>query len=857
MLIRHFKILALMLLTIGIATFSCSPVKYIPNGTYIVDKNRIKIQDSKIKLSKLKKNAQPEALQKVLGIYALRARIYILVNPAKDAEREQKKQAKLNKYNDKQDRKFEKKTARIQNKRNIYFNKYTRLNSENDTTGFKKAFEKYLEYEYKLNYLTINAVDLKNAKHKSRINNFADIIKKLGQEPQLCDTFLIKHTISQFEIYMQNNGYLRPKITYSIDTLKNKKRRVRINYLIKANEPLTITSVSYNIPEDTEFMNLFMNHPSLRIKTGKIINIDELENFRNNYSEMLRENGYYYFSKQLINFTIDTTNNRYTTAALSVNFNTNVDKAKIYKQWHIRNVYIFNDFSPQIALTDSNYTKNTDTSVAYLEYQQPIFIIKKHKDIIKPKYLTKEIYIFPDSLYSLNAVRQTYSHLSKFKIYKLVNIEFDEISNSSDSNLLDCQIKLSPDNYTNWSIETYASRNSLNIGASADLTFTHNDLFRGGEILDISSQISLGHQKTNTSDDATKLLNAQEYNLNLKLTVPRLLIPFKSSNFIRRNNPRTIMSLFFSYQNRPEYNMLQTTFKYDYFIKSSISSSHTFSPLVFSTIKANLTPDFAAWVQKVMLQESYENHLILGSNYNYNFTSQNLKKNKSYYLNANIGLAGNLLYLAMKTFNADTVDYYYLTPGFKLPFAQYVKTDIEFRYLYENNDQQFAYRFFAGVGLPYGNTHLLPFSEKFFVGGANSIRAWQARSLGPGQYKQSDTVKYNNQTADIRLEMNLEYRFKIFSVLEGAFFLDIGNIWNINSYDSRNGGVFYFNQFYKQLAVGSGTGLRINLNYFVFRLDLGVKVVDPSAPEGSRFIPDSRAYKNSDFVLNVAFGYPF
>jgi outer membrane protein assembly factor BamA len=190
-------------------------------------------------------------------------------------------------------------------------------------------------------------------------------------------------------------------------------------------------------------------------------------------------------------------------------------------------------------------------------------------------------------------------------------------------------------------------------------------------------------------------------------------------------------------------------------------------------------------------------------------------------------------------------------------FAQYVKSDIEFRYGYTiDKYNALVGRAFLGAALPYGNFDVLPFEKKFFTGGANGIRAWQVRSLGPGTYKAPEDA-YPNQSADIKLEVNLEYRYNLIGFMEGALFLDAGNIWAINSKDNRPGALFKLNSFYRQLALGTGTGFRFDFNYFIFRVDVGMKLRDPSQPTGNGWIIGHRRYTSDDFNIAFAIGYPF
>jgi len=851
-------LLALFVTTIFL--YSCSPTKYVGNNKYIVDKVEIEIDGGEgISISKMKKIAKPVPLKKIMGLYSFRARVYNLVDPSQNLDRVDKKQKKLDRKNAKIEKKIQRDNLKLMNKRNKFLNLRNDLYAAGDSVAAREAELKYLEfkreYEYRSNHLT----EVRDNNYKKNVFTIADFILNNGQKPEVYDTVLVNYTKRQFKVFLRNQGYFNAIITDSVKQMRFRKKRVKVTYFIDPGEPLTIGSVAYNFPDSTTIEQVVNNNPSLKFKPGKKIDIDELEAFRNNIAEYFRNNGYYYFTKQLISFQIDTTNNKYDNAALIVNFNNSVDKKKVYSTWNIRNIRVFNDYSPNLALQDSNYFNRVkrDTFISDEGYKFVMFY--KKREIIEPKFIAKEIYLFPDSIYKLNSTKISYSHLSKFKIYKLTNIQFTEVHDST-VNLLDCDIKLVPDKVTDLTFDIVATRNSLNFGGAANSVFTHRNLSHGGEVLDMMVEIALEHQKTNDTVN-TNFLNTQEYSFDLKLTIPRLLIPFKSSNFIKRNNPKTIISTLFSYQNRPEYDRVQILARMDYYLKSSDFASHLVTPIRISSIKADLTPDFQDWVERAMLQESYGNHLIVGSNYSYTFTNQGATGN-NFYLQTNSGVSGNLIYALMNGFNADTVNGVYVLPILESQFAQFIKSDVDYRYFFRYPEHQVVMRFFAGVGLPFGNSKLLPFGERYFVGGANSIRAWQARTLGPGQYIQPDDYKYINQTADIKLEFNFEYRFNIINYLEGAIFLDIGNIWNINSYDTRDGGVFYIDNFYKQLAYGTGFGARLNFGYFIFRTDIGLKLVDPVLPEKDRFVYTSSEYSTDNFfsnytVLNIAIGYPF
>ena len=271
---------------------------------------------------------------------------------------------------------------------------------------------------------------------------------------------------------------------------------------------------------------------------------------------------------------------------------------------------------------------------------------------------------------------------------------------------------------------------------------------------------------------------------------------------------------------------------------------------------------FIESIKDLYIKSSFTDHLILASNYSYIYNTQKLNVKQNYlYLKWNAESAGNILNLVSsatkmtKIENTENNTSFYRI--FNTRYAQYLKSDIELRYGYRSNKyNSIVTRGFLGIGMPYGNFDILPFEKKYFTGGANGIRAWQVRSLGPGTFKDS-LFAYPNQSADIKLEVNLEYRYSLIGFLEGALFIDAGNIWAINKKDNRSGAIFKFDEFYRQIAVGTGTGFRFDFNYFIFRLDLGVKLRDPSQMEHKGWIIGTRPLIRDDFTLSFAIGYPF
>jgi hypothetical protein len=338
------------------------------------------------------------------------------------------------------------------------------------------------------------------------------------------------------------------------------------------------------------------------------------------------------------------------------------------------------------------------------------------------------------------------------------------------------------------------------------------------------------------------------------------LFPFlESERFIKKYNPKTTIKTAYNYQKMPVYIRTIANASFGYKWKSSNYKLHNINPLQFNIVNLPyIDPEFEEHIDTTSyLAYSYKEILILGGNYTYIFNNQNINKARSYwYVKVNGELAGNLLAGISKLTKKEKVDGSYTI--FNQNFAQYIRGDIDIRFNRTLNDvSSMVYRAFAGVGIPYGNSEGIPFEKQYFSGGANGVRAWQVRSLGPGSHIPSGSSFYNS-TADVKLEFNAEYRFKLFWILEGAMFLDAGNIWTFYVDEDRPGANFEFNRFYKELAFGTGLGLRFDLNFIILRTDLGMKLRDPQIADESKWIMMNRNLNwNDDFVLSFTIGYPF
>jgi len=423
--------------------------------------------------------------------------------------------------------------------------------------------------------------------------------------------------------------------------------------------------------------------------------------------------------------------------------------------------------------------------------------------------------------------------------------------------LLTCHMRLTPYTYQNYSLNLESTTTQGNIGFGGYVNYQHKNLFRGAEIFNFKISGSVERQSA-TSEWTAR--NIYELGAEAKLETPSFILPFKMERFYRQYYPKTVFSLAYSTRSKPgqyKRNLISANMGYNWSGNEKIR--HFYYPIDLSSVTIpEMTQAFRDTIEGTYLENNYKDYFIGGSRYV--LTSANSDKN-SYrnhsFFRWNVELAGNIINLFNKTFNiGDTVSggYYVVL---NTQYAQFFKTDFDYRYYnYLSQRNMLVFRFFAGFGIPYGNANAIPFVKQYSSGGAEGMRAWLARDLGPGTYVDS-TSTYPDQYGDIKLELNMEYRYDITKTLKGAYFIDMGNIWTYSSEDERIGGRFEFGQFYKQIAIGTGLGVRYDFGFTVIRLDAGLKVRDPAVSGSDTWVLFHQPLKLNSFILNFGIGYPF
>jgi len=708
------------------------------------------------------------------------------------------------------------------------------------------------------------------------LNNW---LRKIGEEPVIFDPYATTKSKEQIKAYLSSKGYFDSNV---METIEIANRRSKVYFNVDLNPPYTIRNIFYDVGDTLIRKLVFMDSIACMFERGKPYDVDKLKAEQARVERFVRDVGFYNFTGDNINFRVDSTvGNRKVDIYYQVRSFTrpgpnNSQVALPYRQYKVKNIYIYPEYIPKDVIAGGEeYQKSLDTT-AYKGY----FFISNHKNpTVNYDVILQNIYFRPGNTFNVTNTEGSHSHLLALKTYRLANIVYKETpdyqASKDEAGQLDCVIQLTPMSRQSFSVELEGTNSGGNLGGALNLVYQNKNLFKGAEQFNMKLK---GAYATFSKDTTGNRKNTKEFGVEATLRLPTFFLPFLAKdNFIKKYNPTTLISAAINYQHLPVYTRTLANAALGYQWKDGFYKSHTVNPIALNFVRIqNIDSSYNADViqKSNYLINSYKNVLIAGGAYSFLFNNQSIKKSKDYWVvRATIEAAGNLLEAAMKLTGAKpetnsltgSKSYYILGQ----PFAQFVKSDVDVRYnRIINNISSLVYRVFIGLGVPYNNSQAMPFEKQYFEGGANGIRGWQVRSLGPGTYSTNDAV-YINQTGDMKLETNLEYRFKLFSMLEGATFIDAGNIWAIKKDPDRPGAQFT-DKFYRDIAVGGGFGLRFDLKFVILRADVGFKLRDPrylnttiteidNKPftAGNSWIFNRNFSLKNDAALVIAIGYPF
>ena len=669
-------------------------------------------------------------------------------------------------------------------------------------------------------------------------------VTRLGQAPVIFDSALVKKSNENISSHLESLGYYNSKVKDSI-TLKNKLASV--TYTVYPGKRYLISDISYNITDDSIKSFVLKDTSSSLIKTGKYLSEKQLETESERITAKLRDAGYYNFSKNYFFFQADTLAKRDSAKLLIqiLNYTRNEkpDEARKHSKYLINNVKIYTAYDPTEQTTQLYQNRDT-TTIDNIE------IISPEGGVIKPSVLYKMNQIRPGTLYSEKRVNNTYDRLLALRLFSGVNLQFDEQADyqndSSGYPGVNATIRLTPSKMQGYKINIEASSNSNGLlGVSPAISYYHKNIFRGGEWLNLGF---MGNFQFKINDP----VKSTELGVSAGISTPNfLLLP---DRIFKNSVPRTEITLSYNYQNRPEFTRNLISFNYGYNWNNG-KMYYRISPVQLSIVKLNnLSESFFASLTDPFLRNSYKNHFDLGSGATLYYTTDASPnpKNSFLYIRWTNDISGNLIGLFNSKLPSDSTG---AKTIWKTPYAQYFRTDFTVSKTWRIDEKNaFAARFNGGLGIAYGNSKSLPFEKLFYAGGANSLRGWQARSVGPGSSPVDTTFSIPNQTGDIKLEFNAEYRFLMFWKVEGALFADLGNIWTLKAESGREEGRFKINDFYKSLAFNWGFGARLNLDFVILRLDLGMVAYDPVK---RNWIKPFNWFQRDTYSLQFGVGYPF
>lgn len=677
------------------------------------------------------------------------------------------------------------------------------------------------------------------------------IQKKMGEAPVILDSNLIESSVKGMYGFLKTEGYFYPEISYEV---KGKLHKKIVTYKITTGKAYHIYRIENHIADKKIDSLVQTQFEFSHIRYGNPVKFENMLKEKNRIAEQLKDNGYYSFNKDIVEFDLDTGMLNYR-AMIGINI-ANPDGFKMYHTYKINEIYI------EIEGTDS-LKQSTDT----LRLKK--FLYKPNHFPLKPEVLNRALLLEPAQLYTNRLASISFNRLNDLQIFRSVNMSAIPHNENTDTPSVSYVIKLQPSTKYDFTIEPQAitsdqsnlvtGTTGRNYGLASQITLTDKNVFRNAEILQLSYRASIEAQR-GANIPTTPFFNSFESNLSASLIFPKLLFLNKLDQKWNRGSNKSQLTASFIWEQNVNWirNVYALGFSWQ---KTRLYFSQYFVPAEISFIKTDFNNASLEEQSKndPYLQSVFNNNLVTASRYGFVYNNQSNSKKKHFtYIKWDVlELAGNLIdqFYPILGLQSDT--------GFNtflgVQYFQYAKTfaDIRYnRYLDENN--RLAGRVAIGVAIPYGNSpEYVPFDKRFFTGGANSIRAFLPRSIGPGGYNADGNT---DRSGDVRLEFNVESRFNILNhFIEGAIFTDVGNIWRIKE-DGRNEAVFAFNTFYKQLAVGSGLGLRLNLDFLVVRLDAAVPIIDPRKPENNRNVVGS--YTNprllwNNTIFNFGVGYPF
>ena len=699
-----------------------------------------------------------------------------------------------------------------------------------------------------------------NLSGKDSTNWFNRWIQRVGTPPVIYDSTLTVASAEQLHTALSNRGFMNNVVNYQVNA-DSAKRKARVDYDITLGEPYFIRSIDYDIPDEELREIILEDSARFNIRTGDLLDFNRLDEWRQSITENLRNRGYYAFNKEYITFMADTAAG---SKAVDLTLNTRDpyrnDHMPYYTEhepFYVRNVIYVTNYDP-VAMHDGFWGIDTVTVSGGVQ------VIEDETRYLLPAVLAECNHIEPGELYNAEAVTRTYRALGRLGIIKQINIDIRPLGEVDGVLMVDAFVLLQPDKSQTVSVSLEGTNSEGDLGFGVGVDYEHRNIFKGAEVFSAKAKVSYESISGNISGLIND--NYSEYFTEMGLTFPKFMFPLLKQSFKRKIQASTAFTVNFDYQARPEYTRVIAGGAWRYqWTERSRRLAHTLTLFDLSVISVpKFNKQFFDRITNPLLLYSYQDHLIMRMGYNFyrtnkaemNVLQMGRFQRDVFTIRANAETAGNLLYgLSRLSGQKADKDGNYKALGIR--YSQYIKADADYAFThYFDRRQSIAFHVGAGIAIPYGNSDVLPFEKRFYSGGANSVRGWGVRTLGPGSYNSNNNLSnFIFQCGDIRFDINLEYRAKLFWVVELGLFLDAGNIWTIKDYESQPGGVFKFNKFYEQIAAAYGAGIRLDFKYFLVRVDMGMKAHNPAMGQEKWPLTHPNFKRDSEFHFSV--GYPF
>ncbi len=695
-------------------------------------------------------------------------------------------------------------------------------------------------------------------------SKFREWVKKtIGEKPVLLDTFVVTKTSRQLTLFMQQKGFFRAEVKDTI-VYKRNHRLANVFFTIKANQAYTIRDIIYTTPDTLLIPIVQSMRASSLIKTGDNYDESVLEHERENLALDMKNRGYYYFSKEYIHYLVDSAlMSNQVNLLLKVNMinvkkndTIQVGEFESHHVYHLRKILIETDYDPLATSVDPR------DSLICNEY---CFVKHPVNQKFSPPRILQTIFLKPKDYFQQRNLEETYKRLNELGVFKFVNIKFDSvpIDDNHPEYLLDVHIQLTPAKKQSHTESVTGTQHSGDLGMAGDISYQNRNSLGGLEMIELKLKGALEAQKVAaTSDTKTNyLFNTIEYGPEVNFNVPAFLFIPKGlkKGLSQKTNPKTTITAAYGKQKRPDYDRSVLNFNLGYAgVIPSKTQTLFWYPFEIGFVRIKKSASFDSTLKAIgdqSLINSYSNHLTTDMRIVWLWNNQEAQIGKKTYWSHR--LAGEMSGMIPRQVNRWLRNPTDLEGRYEFlgnVFAQYWKLEYDFRYFYKLNiHNSFAFRFAPGVGFPNGNSTSMPFEKAFFGGGANDIRAWTTRSLGPGS---SYNPTISEHAADTKLIGSVEYRTDLFWLLKGALFVDAGNIWMKKKDPNNPGAEFNLSRFQKEIAIGGGVGIRMDFGFFLIRVDAAEPLKRPFLPEGHRWAK-IKELRFNNIRWNLGIGYPF